>query len=300
MKSTTEAAVPMRHNKKIKISCVHHAGAASVAATATLPSATVITSRACAATPIGLAMPTGALSKSGRMGGHTGEERNGEEQSKERTMTYETLRLQANTSSIKRRAPRTDLSKLTAEEQERWKKAQARQYSASARPRQVVREQDLRDKVQTLSIFQVLVEATPDAVLLLSPDGRARILFVNDQGSQLLRPASSGVKEEALIGRSLLEWMDAQGKAAFVAAIGICIFCKDVTRRVQCILHSPCSPLVQQLGGQMQYYERQELEHHQEQQLQKQETNRADLTLRLTERGLVVFMRPDKTRGKGV
>ena len=243
-------------------------------------------------------MPTGALSKSGGMGGHTGEERNGEEQWKERTMTYETLRLQANSSSIKRRAPRTDLSKLTAEEQERWKKAQARQYSASARQRQVVREQDLRDKVQTLSIFQVLVEVAPDAVLLLSPDGRARILFVNDQGSQLLRPASSGVKEEALIGRSLLEWMDAQGKAAFVAAIGICIFCKDVTRRVQCILHSPCSPLVLQRGGRMQYYERQELEHHQEQQQQKQEAIRADLTLRSTERGLVVYIRPQKGERK--
>lgn len=247
-------------------------------------------------------MPTDALSKSGGMGGYTGEERNGEEQWKERTMTYETLRLQANSSSIKRRAPRTDLSKLTAEEQERWKKAQARQYSrqysASARERQVVREQDLRDKVQTLSIFQVLVEAAPDAVLLLSPDGRACILFVNDQGSQLLWPASSGVKEEALVGRSLLEWMDAQGKAAFVAAIGICIFCKDVTRRVQCILHSPCSPLVLQRGGQMQYYEREELEHHQEQQQQKQEAVRADLTLRSTERGLVVYIRPRKGESK--
>ncbi len=245
-------------------------------------------------------MPAGALAKSGGVRGHRGEERNGEEQWKKGTRTYETLRLQANSSSIKRRAPRTDLSKLTAEEQERWKKAQARQYSASARQRQVAREQDLRDKVQALSIFEVLVETAPDAVLLLSPDGRARILFVNDQGSHLLRPASSGTKDEALVGRSLWEWMDAQDKAAFVAAIGICIFCKDATRRVQCTLRSPCSPLPLQRGGQMQHYEQEELQHHREQQQQQQETVRADLTFRSNERGLVVFMRPDKIRGKGM
>jgi hypothetical protein len=174
-------------------------------------------------------MPVGALAKSGGVRGHKGEERNGEEQWKEGTRTHETLRLQANSSSIKRRAPRTDLSKLTAEEQERWKKAQARQYSASARQRQVARVQGLRDKVQALGIFEVLVEAAPDAVLLLSPDGWARILFANDQSSHLLRPAPSGANGEALVGRSLWEWMDAQDKAAFVAAIGICIFCKDAT-----------------------------------------------------------------------
>jgi len=42
------------------------------------------------------------------------------------------------------------------------------------------REQDLRDQVEISGLFQVLVEAAPDAVLLLSLDGRVRILFVND------------------------------------------------------------------------------------------------------------------------
>ena len=163
----------------------------------------------------------------------------------------------------------------------------------------MAREQDLRDKVLTLSIFQVLVEAAPDAILLLSPDGCARILFVNEQGSHLLRPASSGVKGQTLVGRSLWEWMDAQDKAAVVAAIGICIFCKDATRRVQCTLHSPCSPLALQPGGAMQHHGQEKFQYHRGQQRQKQEGIKMDLTLRSSERGLVVFMRPDKTGGEG-
>jgi len=151
-----------------------------------------------------------------------------------------------------------DLSKLTAEEQERWKRAQARQYSATARQRQVDREQDLRDKVQTLSIFQVLVEAAPDAVLLLSPDGRARILFANDQCGHFLRLDFSKSKGQALVGRSLLEWMSAQDKAAFVAAVGVCLFCKDATRRLHCTLYSPCSLFPLQPRGAMQQQRHQE------------------------------------------
>jgi hypothetical protein len=50
----------------------------------------------------------------------------------------------------------------------------------------------------------------------------------------------------------------------------------------------------------MQHYEQEELQHHREQQQQKQEAIRAYLTLRSSERGLVVFMRPDKRGGKGM
>ena len=95
------------------------------------------------------------------------------------------------------------LSKLTAKEQERWKKARARRYSASARQRRSDREQDLRNQVEISSVFQVLVEAAPDAVLLLSRDERARILFANDQCGHLLRLDSSKPKGQALVERSL-------------------------------------------------------------------------------------------------
>ena len=64
----------------------------------------------------------------------------------------------------------------------------------------------------------------PDAILLLSPDERARILFANDQCGHLLQLDSSKPKGQALVERSLWEWMNAQDKAAVVAAIGVCVF----------------------------------------------------------------------------
>ena len=156
--------------------------------------------------------------------------------------------------------------------------------------------QDLRDQVETLSISQVLIEAAPDAVLLLSPDGQARILFVNDRCSHLLWPGSLGSKGQALVGQSLWEWMDAQDKAAVVAAIGVCVFCKNATRRVHCTLYSPASCFVLQPGGAIQQQNHQEPPQHYQQ--QHQETIKADLTFRSSERGLVVFMRLDKTGGE--
>jgi len=301
MKGTTEAAASPRHYKKIKVSCLHHAGAASVATTATLPSATITISRACTAdTTRGLALPANALAKSDGVRGRKGEEKNGEAQWKEGTRTYGSYHHQANTLSNKRRAPIMDLSKMTADEQERWKKARARLYSAAARQRLSDREQDLRNQVEISSVFMVLVEAAPDAILLLSPDKQARILFANDQCGHLLRLGSAKANGQTLVGRSLWEWMDAQDKAAVIAAVRVCIFCKDATRRLHCALYSPRPPSALQPRGAMQQHGNQEPQHYQQQWQQQQEAIRADLTIRSSERGLVVFMRPKKTGGKGM
>jgi hypothetical protein len=131
-------------------------------------------------------------------------------------------------------------------------------------------------------------------ILLLSPDERARILFANDQCGPLLQLDSVRSKGQALVRRSLWEWMNAQDKADVVAAIGVCIFCKDATRRVHCTLSSPGSPYALQPREAMQQH--QDPQHYQQQQ---QETVRADLTFRSSERGVVVFLRPEKT-GKGL
>jgi PAS domain-containing protein len=228
-------------------------------------------------------MPVDALAKNDGVRGRKGEERNAEMALKEGTRTYEPFHHHARAVPNKRRAPLMDLSKLTAEEQERWKKARARKYSASARQRRLDRVQDLKDQVEISSVFRVLVEAAPDAVLLLSPDERACILFANDQCGDLLRLDSLTPKGQALVGQSLWEWMDGKDKAIVVAAIGVCVFCKGTTRRVQCTLYSPRSPFAPQL-----------------QVAQQQEAVRTDITFRSSEMGLVVFMRPDKTGVKGM
>jgi hypothetical protein len=94
--------------------------------------------------------------------------------------------------------------------------------------------------------------------------------------------------------------MDDQDKAAVVAAIGVCLFCKDATRRVYCTFYSPRSPFALQPGGAMQLQGNQEPHHYQQPWQGQQNAIRADLMFHSSERGLVVFMRPDKTRGKGV
>ena len=115
------------------------------------------------------------------------EQEEGQEEEWRAKEVYESNHHHSNHLNRKRRAPRTDLSKLTAEEQTRWKRAKARQYSASARRRQAEREDELRDTVEALSIYRVLIKAAPDAVLLLSSGVQARILFANDRCSKLLR-----------------------------------------------------------------------------------------------------------------
>ena len=155
--------------------------------------------------------------------------------------------------------------------------------------------QDLRGQVEISSVFQVLVEVEPDAILLLSPDERARILFAKYQCGHLLLLDSAIPKGQALVGRSLWDWTDTQDKAAVVAAIGVCLYRKDATR--QGALPPPLPFRVAATSGDaaagprvaMQQQGHQEPP--QDYQLQQQETIRATLTFRSSERGLVVFDR---------
>jgi hypothetical protein len=181
----------------------------------------------------------------------------------------------------KRRAPRTDLSKLTAEEQTSLKRAKARRYSDSARRRQAEKEEELRDMVEALSIFQVLIKAAPDGVLLLSSSVGVRILFTNDRCSKLLRLPLRGGGEQPLVGRCLWEWMDVMDKATVVAAMATGTSCSDGTQHhVRCTLRSPLSAA----------------QHQQHQHQQKQQQGmlvKVIVTFRLSERGLVLFIRPE-------
>ena len=187
----------------------------------------------------------------------------------------------------KRRAPKTDLNKFTEDEKMEWKKARARQYSAMARQRQVDKENELREKVHMLSMFEVLVTAAPDAVLLLSPDVSARILFVNDRCDQLLKLPLRRGKEQSLVGRCMWEWMDEMDTGAVVAAIGKCMVSNDLTTFVQVTIRSPSLALAVDTAVEQQ------------QEQQQQRPTRVDLTLRSSELGLVLFLRPDWREGYG-
>jgi len=173
------------------------------------------------------------------------EQEEGQEEEWRAKEFYESNHRHSNYLNRKRRAPRTDLSKLTAGEQTRWKRAKARQYSASARRRHAEKDEKLRDTVETLSIYRVLIKAAPDAVLLLSPGVQARILFANVRCSKLLRLPWWGGEKQSLVGRCLWEWMDAADKATVVAAIATGTSCSDTQHLVRCTLRSPSSPAQQ-------------------------------------------------------
>lgn len=139
----------------------------------------------------------------------------------------------------KRRAPRMDFSKLTPEEQIQWKKARARKYSAMARERQSKKEEALRAEVGRLQVYKTLVEAAPDAMLLLSNDAQGRILFANKESEKLFGFIPKGGAEKPLPGRCLWEWLDVTDRVAIFAAIGKVVLCKHLVRAVPCTVWLP-------------------------------------------------------------
>jgi hypothetical protein len=182
---------------------------------------------------------------------------------------------------------------MTVEEQARWKKARSRKSSALARQRQADRKHELWGKVEALSLFQVLVKAAPDAILLVSSDVRASILFANDRCGRLLRLADLGeTKEQGLLGRCL--WMDVRDKAAVVEVMGMCIFCEEMTGQVRCTIRSPLSSCALQTAenAQQQLQGHHHQNHQQNQHQHQPESFRVDLTLRSSGRGLFFSLRP--------
>jgi hypothetical protein len=148
--------------------------------------------------------------------------------------------------------------------------------------------------VEALSLFQVLVKAAPDAILLVSSDMQACILFANDRCGRIMRLApSEDTKEQELVGRCLWEWMDARDKVAVVEAMDMCKFCKGMTGQVRCTIRSPLSSCALQTKGnaQQQRQGHHHQKHHQDQHQHHQEAFRVDLTLRSSGRGMVLFLR---------
>jgi PAS domain S-box-containing protein len=99
----------------------------------------------------------------------------------------------------KRRAPREDLSNLTAEEKVERRKARARVYSHYSRKRDEARLEALEKDVSIMQVFQHIVEDAPDMLTVVSPDLDALVLFANEAFTRVL-----GVNPKGLVGKSLL------------------------------------------------------------------------------------------------
>lgn len=73
-------------------------------------------------------------------------------------------------------------------------------YSAIARERQEAHMKDLKLRVEALSVFRLIVEESPDMVLVLSPDREARCLYINEACGRIMRRAP-----EELVAKPLWE-----------------------------------------------------------------------------------------------
>jgi len=98
----------------------------------------------------------------------------------------------------KRRAPREDLSTLTAEGKVERRKAKARIYCHHARKRDEANMQTLAEDVGMMQVFRRIVEDAPDMVAVVSPDLDCSFLYANQAFGCVL-----GFLSNCLLGRPL-------------------------------------------------------------------------------------------------
>jgi PAS domain S-box-containing protein len=98
----------------------------------------------------------------------------------------------------KRRAPREDLSMLTAEEKVERRKARARVYGHHARKRDEAKMQALVEDVDMMQVFRYIVGDAPDMMAVVSPDLDCSLLYANEAFERVL-----GSLAQRLLGRPL-------------------------------------------------------------------------------------------------
>lgn len=170
-----------------------------------------------------------------------------------------------------KRSARMDLTLLSMEERVEWKKAKARQYSVVARKKQMRQRAELQTKVETLSVFQTVIESAPDGVCVISPDVSAKIWFANNTLAEMLQ-IEAPLSAKNMVDRCLWEVVDPADKAAVVVAIKQCMMTKGRSQRVRCMVRNPFPLRDPALT-----------------------TLKVDLTTRYSNKGLVLFLRDDAT-----
>ena len=95
-----------------------------------------------------------------------------------------------------RRAPHEDLSGYTAEQRvARWRE-RARKYSNSARQRVEQLLQELKEDVDSMRIYNIIMEEAPHMVTVLSMDIHCLVLYANKAFERVL-----GHMPDELVGR---------------------------------------------------------------------------------------------------
>jgi len=138
----------------------------------------------------------------------------------------------------RKRRPNIDYSTMPVEEQLAFKKARARTYSALARERQRMKEEEECREFERLQVFKAMVEAAPVAMFLLSYEAGGRILYANAEAETILHPVSTQGVRSPIIGRHLSEWLDLTNNGVVLEAMGKSVLSK-VAHTVQCSIWLP-------------------------------------------------------------
>ena len=114
----------------------------------------------------------------------------------------------------KRRAPKEDLSGLTAEEKAERRKIRARIYNRLSRNRRYRLHDDLRSNVNRMGIYKNIVDDAPDMMCVISPDIQSQVLYINKAAQCVLQ-----IEPAQLVGSSFWDIVHAEDKVALFRAL---------------------------------------------------------------------------------
>ena len=129
------------------------------------------------------------------------------------------------------RAPREDLSGLTAQEKVDRRKARARIYTQLSQSRRKQSFKRLSEHVERMRVYQSVVEEGPDLVVTLSADAHCRILYANEAIQRILH-----VDPKAIAGTSFWSLVHTEDRHALAKVLSGII----LTRAAQPGLTVPC------------------------------------------------------------
>ena len=162
------------------------------------------------------------------------------------------------TSRKRNRTPNVNYSEMSPAEQLAFQRSRARRYGALARERQYAKEQKKQEELDRLKGLEILVEAAPNAMLLLSDDARGCILFANRQCKAMLQFITTAAVPKPLTGRCLWEWLDVPDRSLFHAAIVKCVVSREVIHTVRCTLRRPSALIDIPVSGPSQQQQEEE------------------------------------------
>lgn len=146
---------------------------------------------------------------------------------------------------------------------------------------------ELKLRVESLSVYRLLVDEAPDVILVISPDVDARVLFANEASARLLQAQPASLAE-----RSLWELLHPGDKPAVLKVLSDAILAKGTLGKVDCLIRAPPPPQPLQPPLQPPQGQPQKQEQGQGQEQEQDGYLRVGVSMRYAPQGILAFVRP--------